>query len=258
MKSEDLDGVEVIADDFLICGYGTSTDEAIASHDTNLRLFLDRARERGLKLNPDKVKLRLDSVPFIGHLLTSKGLVPDPDKVSSIANMPKPTNIKSLQQLLGMAQYLSKFLPQLSAVSNPPRQLECKDTEWNWSEIHDEAVTKIKNLICKAPVLRYFDLAIEITLQCDASDGGLGYALLQQGQPVAFGSRGLTQAEKKYAQIEKEMLTIVCGCEKYDQYLYGKKGNSGNRPQTLGEHFSETGPQCPKKTATHASVVSKV
>ena len=194
---EGLKGVEVIADDFLICGYGTTTDEAIASHDTNLHLFLDTARERGLKLNPNKVKLRLNSVSFIGHLLTSKGLAPDPDKISSIINMPKPTNIKSLQQLLGMTQYLSKFLPQLSAVSNPLRQLERKDTEWNWSEIHDEAVTKIKNLICKAPVLRYFDPAIEITLQCDASDGGLGYALLQQGQPVAFGARGLTQAEKK-------------------------------------------------------------
>ena len=139
---EGLDGVEVIADDFLICGYGTSTDEAIASHDTNLRLFLDRARERGLKLNPDKVKLQLDSVPFIGHLLTSKGLAADPDKVSSIVNIPKPTNIKSLQQLLGMAQYLSKFLPQLSAVSNPLQQLERKDTECNWSEIHDEAKDK--------------------------------------------------------------------------------------------------------------------
>ena len=95
--------------------------------------------------------------------------------------MPKLTNIKSLQQLLGMAQYLSKFLPQLSAVSNPLRQPERNYTEWNWSEIHDEAVTRIKNLICKAPVLRYFDPAIEITIQCDASDGGLGYALLQQG-----------------------------------------------------------------------------
>ena len=79
---------------------------------------------------------------------------------------------------------------------------------------------KIKSLISTAPVLRYFDPATEITLQCDASDGGLGYALLQ---PVAYGVLRLTQAEKKCAQIEKEMLAIVCGCEKFDQYLYGHK-----------------------------------
>ena len=120
-----------------------------------------------------------------------------------------------------MAQYLAKFLPQLSAITEPLRQLGHKDTEWKWLDVHDKAVSNVKDLICKAPVLCYFDPAIEITLQCDASDGGLGYALLQQGQPVALGTRGLTQAEKKYAQIEKEMLAIVCGCENFDQYVYG-------------------------------------
>ena len=65
-----------------------------------------------------------------------------------------------------------------------------------WTEAHDNALSTVKNLICTAPVLCYFDPASEITLQCDASDGGLGYALLQLGQPVAYGARGLTVAEK--------------------------------------------------------------
>ena len=220
---EGLKGVEVIADDFLICGFGATKEEAIMSHDDNLCCFLERARKRSLKLNPDKVRLRLDSVPFIGHLLTNKGLAPDPNKTSAVTNMPTPKNAKALQQLLGMVQYLSKFLPQLSTVTEPLRQLGRKDTDWVWTEAHDKAVTKIKSLISTAPVLRYFDPTTDITLQCDASDGGLGYALLQQGQPVAYGARGLTLAEKQYAQIEKEMLAIVCGCEKFDQYLYGHK-----------------------------------
>jgi len=135
--------------------------------------------------------------------------------------MPTPSNVKSLQQLLGMVQYLAKFLPQLSTVTEPLRQLVHKSTDWQWSAEHDNAVRTIKDLICRAPVLRYFDPALELTLQCDASESGLGYALLQQGQPVAFGARGMTQTERKYAQIEKEMLAIVCGCEKFDQYIYG-------------------------------------
>lgn len=65
--------------------------------DQCLRLFLERAREHGLKLNPDKVKLWLDSVPFIGHLLASLGLAPDPNKTAAVINMPTPTNTKSLQ-----------------------------------------------------------------------------------------------------------------------------------------------------------------
>ena len=186
----------MIADDFLICGFGATKEEATVSHDENLHLFLERAREQGLKLNPDKVKLWHDSVPFIGHLLTNKGLAPDPNKTSAVINMPTPTNVKSLQQLLGMVQYLSKFLPQLSTITEPLGQLGHKDTDWMWTEAHDNAVSTVKNLICTAPVLRYFDPATEIALQCDASDGGLGYALLQLGQPVAYGARGLTVAEK--------------------------------------------------------------
>ena len=78
-------------------------------------------------------------------------------------------------------------------------------------------------MICEAPVLKYFDPNESVTLQCDISDGGLGYSLLQEGQPVAYGARALTSAEKNYAQIEKEMLTILVGCEKFDQYIFGRK-----------------------------------
>ena len=101
---EGLAGVEVIAYDFLVCGFGDTYDEALANHDVNLQSFLNRARERGLKL-----KLRCSSVTFIGHVLTDKGLMPDPEKTKAIVNMPTPINVKSLQEFLGMAQYLSKF-----------------------------------------------------------------------------------------------------------------------------------------------------
>ena len=104
--------------------------------------------------------------------------------------MPTPSSVKSLQQLLGMVQYFSKFLPQQLSVTEPLRQLVRKGAQWEWSTEHDQAVRTIKDLICKAPVLRYFDPAMELTIQCDASESGLGYALLQQGQPVAFGARG--------------------------------------------------------------------
>ena len=74
----------------------------------------------------------------------------------------------------------------------------------------------------QAPVLRYFDVNKDITLSVDASSEGLGVVLIQEGQPVAFGSRALTDCQKRYAQIEKELLAIVYGCEKFKQYVYGK------------------------------------
>ena len=77
-----------------------------------------------------------------------------------------------------------------------------KDTPWQWTEVHEDAVTTLKMLISKAPVLQCFDPRKEVTLQSDASESGLGFALLQEGQPITFGARGLTTctAEKKYAQ----------------------------------------------------------
>ena len=72
------------------------------------------------------------------------------------------------------------------------------------------------------PVLKYYSLTEEVTLQCDASEKGLGATLLQNSQPVAFASRALTHTEQRYAQIEKECLSIVFGCEKFRQYLLGR------------------------------------
>ena len=77
---EGLKGTEVIHDDFLIVGCGDTDDEAEADHDRNLKAFLERARERNLRLNADKLKLKMTQVPYIGHLLTREGLCVDPKK----------------------------------------------------------------------------------------------------------------------------------------------------------------------------------
>ena len=159
---EGLPGVEVIADDFLVCGFGETHEAAIKNHDENLCLLLQRARERGLKLNKEKIKLRLTKVPFIGHLLTPEGLAPDPAKIQAVLSMPTPTDLKSLQRFLGMTQYLAKFLPRLSEVTESLRKLEHKGVVWNWLPAHNEAITAIKQLISQAPVLRYYDVKKEV------------------------------------------------------------------------------------------------
>lgn len=73
-----------------------------------------------------------------------------------------------------------------------------------------------------APILKYYNVNEPVTIQCDASEYGLGAALLQCGKPVAYASKALTSTERKYAQIEKETLAIVFACERFEQYLSGK------------------------------------
>ena len=80
----------------------------------------------------------------------------------------------------------------------------------------------LKRAVTSTPILRYYNLKEEVTLQCDASQSGLGAALIQNGQPVAFASRALTPMETQYAQIEKELLAIVYACDLFDAYIYGR------------------------------------
>ena len=219
---EGLTGVEVIADDFVVVGYGDSLQAASKDHDKSLSAFLQRCEERGVRLNADKLQLRMREVPFIGHVATSEGLRADPAKVRAIREMPRPENVAAVQRILGMVQYLSKFLPRLSDITKPLRDLTRQDVEWHWDEPQERAFEQLKEAVSVSPILRYYNLREKVTIQCDASQHGLGAVLLQGGQPVAYASRALTPTEENYAQIEKELLAIVFACEKFDAYIYGR------------------------------------
>ena len=171
------------------------------------------------KLNQSKIKLRQTEVKFMGHLITKDGLKPDPDKVSAIKNMPKPTTKAEVQTLLRFVNYLSKFMPKLSAIIQSLRDLTAPGAQFVWSTQHETAFQTIKDLICKQPVLRYYDVNEEVTVQTDASNAGFGAVLMQEGQPVAFALRTLSKTEQRYAPIEKECLAIVFGLERFYQYL---------------------------------------
>ena len=92
----------------------------------------------------------------------------------------------SNQCLLGLTQYLSKFLPLLSDITRPLRELTQKDTAWMWDHVHQQALDDLKNAVTYNPVLHYYTLQEEVTLQCNASQTGLGVVLMQNGQPVAY------------------------------------------------------------------------
>ena len=150
---EGLTGVEIMADDFVVVGRGDTTQIAAKDHDKNLNALLQRCTERGLRLNPDKIKLGMQKVPFIGHVATDKGLCVDPHKVKAIVDMPAPTDVAAVQRLLGLAQYLSKFLPHLAYMTKPLRDLTPKDTVWVWDDPQETIFTMLKNAVSSSPTL---------------------------------------------------------------------------------------------------------
>ena len=100
-------------------GEGDTYESAVQDHNKNLIALLERCRERNIKLNPRKLLLRKQEVPYINHLLSPDGLKPGPNKVKAIWKMPTPVDKQSLQRLLGMITNLGKFLPHLSDVTEP-------------------------------------------------------------------------------------------------------------------------------------------
>jgi hypothetical protein len=143
-------------------------------------------------------------------------------KVEDIKSIPAPSNKQELQELLSIVTYLGPFMPQLSHNTAILRDLLKQETDFQWMTNHDKAFNALKGMITKEVTLAYFDPKKATTIQVDASTRGLGAALLQEDRPIAFASKSLTPTEQRYANIEREMLAVVFGCQKFHTYVYGK------------------------------------
>ena len=206
----------IVIDDILV--WGRSREE----HDLRLRQVMDRIRAVNLRLNPEKCRFRVTEVAYVGHLLSDQGVRPVPANTAAFRLIPPPEDKNGLLRFLGMTNYLAKFVPDYSEATAPLRELLRQDVDWCWLELHTAAFTKLKELIAGPPVLRYFDVHQPVVLSADASQHGLGAVCLQNGRPVAFASRALTETESRYAQIEKELLALVYACTKFHHYIYGR------------------------------------
>lgn len=217
-----LQGVHCIADDILVSGSGDSLAAAERDHDKNLIALLERCRQKGLKLNKSKLSLNRKETRYMGHLLTSSGLRADDRKVEAVLKMPIPEDKKALQRVLGMATYLARYCPNFSEITAPLRELLHTNNEFRWDVRHTEAYERLKTMLSSAPVLAYYSSNKEVICQCDASQAGLGAVIIQDGKVVEYASRALTKIEQSYAQIEKELLSIVFGLTRFDMYCYGR------------------------------------
>ena len=216
---EGVKGVVSYQDDLIVHG----RDQA--EHDRRLALVLQRLEVAGLTLNQEKCEYSKPSVTFLGHIISKDGTSPDPDKTKAIREMPPPTKVSELRTILGMIQYLGKYVPNLSDILRPMNELLRDDTAWNWTHKQQESLDKVKSLITKAPTLAFFDPTRETVVSADASNYGIGGFLMQKHgddlKPIAFCSRTMTDAEKRYGVTEKECLASTWACDRLQHYLTG-------------------------------------
>ena len=158
--------------------------------------------------------------------------------------MPNPKNVAELRFFLGLINYYSRFLPNLLSKLAPLYNLLCKNTRWSWTVKEDAAFYVAEKALQAESLLVHFEDTKFLVLTCNASPYGIGAVLshiMEDGsdRPIAFASRTLTVAEKKYAQLEKEGLATVFGNKKFHNYLYGEEFTIESDHKLLFFLFSE-------------------
>ena len=175
--------VVVFIDDILI--YSKSNVE----HGEHLMIVLQTLRTHPLYAKLSKCEFWLNSVSFLGHVISKEGVRVDPKKVEAVSNWPRPTNVTEIRSFLGMAGYYRRFVKDFSRISSPLARLIRKQVKFEWDDTCEQSFHKLKDFLTTAPVLALPTDQGGMTVYCDASRVGLGCVLMHNGKVIAYASR---------------------------------------------------------------------
>jgi hypothetical protein len=180
-------------------------------HLEHIRKILTRAREKNIYFKLSKCSLACNSVKYLGHIVSEKGIKVDPEKVEALNNIKKLKNKDELDKFWGLASYYRKFLGNdLNTVAESLLKLKRKNVEYNWDENCQKALEEIKRRLSSSPVLTYPNFKKKFFLATDASNIGIGAILFQKykgkEKVIAYFSKSLRGAELNYPVMEKEAL----------------------------------------------------
>lgn len=237
-----LEGIEYVycyLDDVLIAG--KDFDDCYR----RLNLVLERLARANVKINFNKCKFFVSQLPYLGHIISDKGLMPNPEKVSTINAAKIPKNSTELKAFLGLVNYYGKFLQNLSTTLNPLYHLLKKDVRFLWDFKCDEAFKQCKEKILNANVLTFYDPKQPIVISTDASSYGLGgvisHVINGTEKPIWFTSFSLNHAQKSYPIIHLEALAVVSTVKKFHKFIFGQHFTIFTDHKPLLGIFGKTG-----------------
>ena len=212
--------VSVYIDDILV--FSRTLDD----HLLHLQRVIERIVEVGLKLKPSKCKFIQKELEYLGHVVSCEGLKTTPRLVEAVERYPTPQTVQETRRFLGLSSYYRRFIPNFAKIAHPLHGLTCKDTPFTWGPDQDCAFEELKKRLTTAPVLAYPNFTAKFCMETDASVQGLGAVLSQYQEdgrlhPIAYASRALNAAEKRYGITELETLAVVWGVSHFHHYLYG-------------------------------------
>ena len=164
-------------------------------------------------------------VRYLGHIVSSKGIETDPEKVRCVSDWPTPTDQRSLKQFMGLASYYRRFVQGFAQVAAPLNALTEKTKTWEWTAECNGAFLELKKRLVSAPILVMPCFYHKFILDTDASGEGLGAVLSQsvdgQERVVAYASKTLSKTERRYCATRRELLAVVWATQHFQPYLYG-------------------------------------
>ena len=214
--------VVVRLDDILIAG------RTEAEHFQSLKEVLSRLEKASIRLKRFKCVFQAPEVTYLARRITRGANYPLEEKVKAIQDSPRPTNLKELQAFLGMLNYYSCYIPNITAIPAPLHKLLVKDTPWEWSDTYEESWNKAKSAVHSSKLLVHYSLERDVVIACDASPFRLGCVIshiLEDGteRPISYASRTLSLPENDYSQLDKEADAVMFGGKKLHTYLYGRR-----------------------------------
>ncbi|XP_052778481.1 uncharacterized protein LOC128215916 [Mya arenaria] len=223
----------VYIDDIVVFG------SDLEQHLGRLEEVLSRIREAGLKLKPEKCNLLQTEVRFLGHIVSAKGVKPDPSNIAKIIGWPRPENQKQVKQFVATGSYYRRFVKDFAKLARPLIDLTKKDRPFQWTVACEDAFIALKQALIGPDIMGYpLNEAGSFYLDTDASGVGLGAVLsqIQSGRErvIAYASRATNKAERNYCITEQELLAVVFFIQYFRQYLLGRRFVVRTDHQALG------------------------
>ena len=195
------------------------------AHLADLEKLLERFNFYSLHINLLKSQFMQSKVTFLGHVLSEEGISPEASNVDKVVKFSTPSCVSDVKSFLGMASFFRKFIPDFSVHAAPLFDLLKKNKEFLWSDVCENSFNYIKAKL-KAPEILVHPLFDRpFVIQSDASGSAIGFMLAQQHgdqlRPVMFGGRVLSDVERRYATIDKELLACYFAVKRSEIYLLG-------------------------------------
>ena len=220
---QNIPNVVCYLDNILIVG--SSMSECVEK----TMLVLSRLEKHNVRLRQDKCEWFQSQIEYLGFIINSEGRKPNPSLVNAISDFPVPTNVSHVSKFLGMLNFYSEFLPEMSTYAKPLRLLT--DDNFVWSTECQVSFDLLKQMLMSSNCIMHFDPSLPLILSVDASPVGVGAVLShlvthnnqQVERPVMFASATLTQTQQNYAQLDREALAVIFGITKFHKYLWGRQ-----------------------------------